>query len=60
MTTQYRIYRWDSQWIWAGDGDEADGTTADLPDDILDAADTGRRGELMSEDGTPYDIRSLA
>ena len=53
---QYTIDRYEQgQWVWAGDGDTADGCTADLPDKVLAFADAGKTGEVQA-DGYTYRV----
>jgi hypothetical protein len=47
--TKYRISRLldDGRWLWCGDGDTLNGTTAELPDEVYEFADDWRQeGEI--------------
>lgn len=44
-----------SIWVWAGDGTTEEGTTADLPREVLDYADAGEIG-IVEVDGTEYRV----
>jgi len=58
-TMKYSIDKYDQNggfWIWAGDGDTDNGTTAQLPDPVYDFADSGEQGEIEAE-GELYRIR---
>ncbi len=58
--TKYTISRYDgSNWIWAGDGDTANGCLADMPDKVLEMADEGKDGEI-DVDGEIYRIEIKA
>lgn len=55
---KYTISRWDgSQWVWCGDGDTDNGTTAQLPDEVYEFADSGETGEIEAE-GETYRVQS--
>ncbi len=55
---KYSISRWEGCWLWCGDGNNNDGCTASLPNEVLEAADDGFRGELEVE-GESYRIDGL-
>jgi len=46
------------EWHWAGDGNTANGTTAQLPQEVYDFADAGRTGEIQA-DGVVYRVEEL-
>jgi hypothetical protein len=59
QTVKYTIdYYENSEWYWAGDGDTDNGTTAQLPEEVYDFADSAREGEITVE-GELYRVTHL-
>jgi len=53
---KYSISRYENgTWIWCGDGDTDNGTTAELPEEVYDFADSGEEGGL-EVDGVKYRV----
>lgn len=47
------------EWVWAGDGDTRNGTTAILPDEVYALADSGEEGEI-TVGGISYRVEHTA
>jgi hypothetical protein len=56
----FRVHRQlpNGNWAWCGDGDNHDGTFADLPPAVTEYAESGGTGSF-SIDGTHYNVTQI-